>query len=83
MPRKRRGESLRSRDLRTLEGLANDYNLIRETYQIGIPHPNDVLDANLAHQEAIDPPETKLNELHILFLKMACKTGIYSRRKVS
>jgi len=38
----------------------------RKTYQIGIPHPHRVLHANLAHQQAVHPPERELHKLDAL-----------------
>jgi hypothetical protein len=43
------------------------------THKVGVPHPNNVLDAQLAHEQAVHPSERKLNELDTLFLEMSGK----------
>ena len=40
------------------------------THQIGIPHPNGILHADLAHQQAVHPPERELHELDVLGFQM-------------
>jgi len=56
----------------------------RWTHEIRVPHAHDVLDAQLAHEEAVHPPERKLDELDALLLEVcgewSCGRG---RRGVS
>lgn len=46
-----------------------------ETHKVGIPHAHDVLDAQLAHEEAVHPPERKLDELDAFLLEMCGERG--------
>jgi len=39
---------------------------LKNTDQIGIPHPDCILDADLPHQQAIHPAKSKLHEFDIL-----------------
>lgn len=39
-----------------------------KTYEICIPHADYVLDANFAHEQAIHPSETKLDEFNAFLL---------------
>lgn len=42
----------------------------QKTYQIGIPHSDGILNADLPHEKAVHPPESKLHELDVLNVQM-------------
>jgi hypothetical protein len=43
---------------------------MENTYKICIPHPNSVLDADLAHKKTVHPPEGELHELNAFHLQV-------------
>lgn len=47
----------------------------RATHEVGVPHADDVLDAELAHEEAVHPSERKLDELDALLLEVRRERG--------
>jgi hypothetical protein len=53
-----------------------------ETDQISVPHPDDVLDAHLAHEETVHPPECKLDELDVVLGQMRREGSCDSRSSV-
>ena len=38
------------------------------TYEIGIPHPHDILDAHFSHEKTVHPAKGELNEFDVVFL---------------
>jgi len=46
------------------------------TYNICIPHSNDVSDSKFPHEQTIHPPETELDELYALLVEMVCERGV-------
>lgn len=51
----------------------NSSGHLRVTNQIRVPHPNCILDADLAHQQAIHPSECELHEFYVLCVQMSGK----------
>ena len=43
------------------------------THEVRVPHPDRVLDANLAHEETVHPPEGELHELYVLRIQVCCQ----------
>ena len=56
--------------------------VLSSTHQIGIPHPHGVLHTDLAHQQAVHPPERKLHKLDPLCGKVLREWGIYARNEL-
>jgi len=54
----------------------------KRAYEVCVPHPDRVLDADLAHQKAVHPPETELDELHALGLHVLCQRSIDARGEI-
>jgi hypothetical protein len=52
------------------------------TYQIRVPHPDCILDADLAHQEAVHPSETELDKVDLLVLQVLGEVRVDARRQV-
>lgn len=50
------------------------------THEVRIPHADNVLDAQLAHEEAVHPSERELDELDALLLQMRGKRRCVSGR---
>lgn len=48
------------------------------THKVGVPHPNNVLDAQLAHEQAVHPSERKLDKLDTLLPEVGGERGCVS-----
>lgn len=48
-------------------------------YQISVPHSDSILDADLAHEQTVHPPKTKLDEFHAFVLEMFRQVGVDPR----
>lgn len=72
----------RIRALRLAQIRARHQEMTREcTYEIRVPHPDRILHAQLAHQQAVHPSECKLHKLDILRLEVLCQRCCFNRRQ--
>ena len=51
----------------------------KKTHQIGIPHPDCILHADLAHQQAVHPSKRKLHKLDALRGKVLGERSVDTR----
>ena len=47
-------------------------------YEVGIPHPNDVLDAHFSHEKTVHPAKGELDEFYVVLLQMRCEWCCYA-----
>ena len=53
------------------------------TCEVGIPHADRVPHTDLAHEEAVHPPETELDELDAFSFHVLRQRTIYPRRQIA
>ena len=57
--------------------------MARKTYHIRVPHADRVLDAQLAHEHAVHPPEAKLYKLDAILHQVRRERLVYSRDQLA